>query len=348
MNHTLNEQIFPQEALKNWFVANKRALPWREQPTPYHVLISEMMLQQTQASVVIPYFERWMQLFPTILHLAQAPLEQVLKNWEGLGYYARARNLHEIAKISAKQWGGSLPEQREELMKLKGIGEYTASALCAFAFKQRALAIDGNVLRTLIRFFAIEEEIESPSLGRKLQELSAQILPEKEPWLVAEGLIELGATLCGKSPECAKCPLKSDCLAFKRGRQMELPKRKMRKKQVHLLRSVGVICFKNSYLIFKGAKGRVMADLYEFPYIEKRVTGDELVDYFAHLLSIPLSYRHPLPPQSHTFTRYKAFLFPHLISAHSITSMHEWVAFDQMVQLPFSSGHRRILQTIGT
>ncbi|NRA90187.1 MAG: A/G-specific adenine glycosylase, partial [Simkaniaceae bacterium] len=139
-------------AIRKWFFKNRRNLPWRENPSPYEVWVSEIMLQQTQVSVVVPYFERWMNIFPTIEKLAGAPLEKVIKAWEGLGYYSRARNLHEGAKYLMEENGGELPSSAAELEKVKGIGPYTVGAILSFAYKQKRAAVDGNVLRVLARY----------------------------------------------------------------------------------------------------------------------------------------------------------------------------------------------------
>src|ERR1700722_10190653 len=181
--------FFDIDSLKDWFVREKRDLPWRENPSPYAVWISEVMLQQTQASVVIPYFERWMARFPTVAVLAEASQGEVIKMWEGLGYYSRVRHLHQAAKDLMYRYAGDLPRTREGLEGIKGIGPYTRGAILSFAFHQKAAAVDGNVLRVLARYFAIEEEIEKAK--KSITELTESILPEEEPWIVMEGLIEL-------------------------------------------------------------------------------------------------------------------------------------------------------------
>src|SRR3990167_4180187 len=151
-------QPFDHESLKRWFFINRRILPWRENPSPYEVWVSEVMLQQTRVSVVIPYFNRWMKHFPTISDLAKASIEAIIKVWEGLGYYSRARNLHEGAKYLLQFHAGELPDSPEHLKKVRGLGPYTIGAIRSFAFKQKAAAIDGNVLRVIARYFSIMEE----------------------------------------------------------------------------------------------------------------------------------------------------------------------------------------------
>lgn len=335
-------QNFPTERLKEWFVANRRPLPWRDKPTPYRVWISEVMLQQTQVAVVIPYFERWMEAFPTIEALAEAPLERVLKCWEGLGYYSRARNMHQAAGYLVEHWKGELPTEKETLSQIKGIGDYTQGAIRSFAFHQKAAAVDGNVLRVLSRFLAFEEEIDTPKAKAKIQEFAERILPESEPWVIAEGLIELGATVCVKRPKCEECPLKSACLAFRHQMQHALPRKRARPKTLHLNRQVGVVLCKGNYLLRKGNEGLVMADLYEFPYLEKEDQAS-IVEQFSDSLGIPLNYVKPLPIQKHSFTRYRVTLFPHLLESEQLVEGHLWKGREEIEGLPFSSGHKRIL-----
>jgi A/G-specific adenine glycosylase len=337
-------QKFPTELLKEWFLANRRPLPWREHPTPYRVWISEVMLQQTQVAVVIPYFEQWMQTFPTLEALAKAPLEHVLKCWEGLGYYSRARNLHKAASYIVAFHGGEIPASQKELAQIKGIGPYTQGAIRSFAFRQKAAAVDGNVLRVLSRFLAFEEEIDAPKGRRKLEAYAEKILPDDEPWLISEGLIELGATLCTKRAQCEICPLKKECLALRHSLQAVLPKKSAPPKTVLLKRTVAVIHCEGRYLLQKGESGKVMAGLYEFPYLEGVDACQHAIrEMFERALGLSLNYLKPLALQQHTFTRFRVQLFPHRMEAARLTESHLWKQQEELSGLPFSSGHRRIL-----
>ena len=201
-------QKFPQiaEIVQHWFLQSQRSFPWREDRSPYSVWISEVMLQQTQARVVIDYYQRWMKKFPDIEHLARAPLEEVIKQWEGLGYYVRARNLHKAAQYLVEHHQGIFPSSRELLEKIPGIGPYTVGAILSFAFHQKAAAVDGNVIRVLTRLFAMQEEVQTQSSKKWLWKCAENLLPEKEPWILVEGLIELGATVCTLKPKCSQCP----------------------------------------------------------------------------------------------------------------------------------------------
>lgn len=333
------------EGLREWFEEEKRDFPWRKDPSPYAVWISEVMLQQTQASVVISYFECWMRRFPTIAMLARASEEEVIKLWEGLGYYSRARNLHQAAQYILEHHAGELPQSYEQLIEVKGIGPYTASAILSFAFHQKAPAVDGNVARVVARLFCIEADICAPSTQKKLKRLTVSILPDHAPWVIMEGLIELGATICKKNPECEACPLQLSCEGYQSGKADRLPNRGKKVAVEFLNRFVPVIRHGDQYLVQKREKGKVMAGLYEFPYFEgKKIALQVLEEKFGTALTLTRK----LEEVQHTFTRYRAHLFPRLLEARVRVELqdHEWICKEKLKNLPFSSGHRRILKQI--
>lgn len=334
----MKKMPFETDKLKKWFAENKRDLPWRRLRSPYAVWISEVMLQQTQASVVVDYFHRWMERFPTIASLAEAPLDTVLKVWEGLGYYSRARYVHAAACHFLEKHGGEIPADRQELQKVKGLGPYTTGAILSFAFHKKAAAVDANVARVLSRYFCLEEDL--VKLQKRLWEIAEEILPEQEPWVVVEGLIELGAMVCGKDPKCAFCPIRKGCVAFHQGKQKSLPIKKKNKEITLLSRYVAVIYCDGHFLLKRGNKGKVMADLYEFPYFEGQ---EEITAAFPFAV-----FEKELQEQSHSFTRYRARLFPTLWRAMEKKEHphYSWVEEKFMRTLPFSSGHRRILQDL--
>lgn len=337
-------QLIDIDALTFWFTKHGRSLPWRENFSPYAVWISEVMLQQTQVSVVIPYFQRFIRSFPSITALAQASEEEVLKSWEGLGYYARARRLHQGARYLVTHNGGVLPPDRLALSKVKGLGPYTIGAILSFAFKQKAVALDGNVMRVLCRFWDIEDPIDQVSTKKKLEAALFKALPEKEPFVAMEALIELGALICQRTPRCSSCPLKRSCLANKRGRALLLPKKKKEKAIATLRRLVPVISTHSELLLRREEEGKVMGGLWEFPYLalDQKGVKDPLV---AEHFSLPLTYLGTLPSLSHTFTRFRATLYPKMwFSSQKLPCKgYQWIRFDQLEQKPFSSGHRRVL-----
>ena len=321
--------------IEQWFEENKRDFPWRQKMDPYRVWISEVMLQQTRASVVIPYFLRWMDLFPDVKSLYMAPLDQVIKAWEGLGYYSRARNLHLAAKQIVEEFGGGLPDTREALLSIRGFGPYTTGAVLSFAFHKKSSAVDGNVLRVISRLFCIKENIEKREVRKQIEEKTESLLDGEFPWVTMEALIELGALVCTPKPQCERCPMISQCL----GREIAeyLPVKGEKKRVIALRRFVFVIICDVYVLIRKGERGKMMADLYEFPYAEMNQHEFGEVEFLKKMT-----------PCVHTFTRYKAHLFPSLFQMKEKRSFEgfEWVAISRAAELPFSSGHRKILKEV--
>ncbi len=323
--------------LKKWFLEHQRDLPWREDKIPYRVWISEVMLQQTQVAVVIPYFHTWMQKFPTIRALAEAPLEDVIKAWEGLGYYSRARNLHKAAQMILRDFQGELPKTYEELDKLPGFGPYTIGAVLSFAFQQKAAAVDGNVVRVLSRFFASDKDC---SERKHYEALTLSMLTD-EPWVAMEGLIELGATVCQRKPKCAECPLMDDCQAYRQGRTQDFPIKRKRPETIYLERQVAIIRWQDEILVKQEKEGKVMQGLYEFPYA---LLNEKLA------IDLPLKKLKKLPLVKHGFTRYDVTLYPFIYESaeKKVLEGFEWKKWHQLVLLPFSSGHRRILDLLLT
>ncbi|MBS0628644.1 MAG: A/G-specific adenine glycosylase [Verrucomicrobia bacterium] len=335
-----NKQEFLPIGLKHWFEENKRNFPWRQTPSPYAVWVSEVMLQQTQASVVIPYFEKWMARFPTIQTLAAAPIEEVIKLWEGLGYYSRARNLHAGAKFLVDHHQGELPSDPKLLEKVKGLGPYTIGAILSFAFHKKGVALDGNVARVISRLFCIEDPIDTPSVQKKLRAKVEDLLPDTEPWVMMEALIELGATVCTRRPTCAACPLQEECRAFHLGKAEQLPNKKQRYSTTLLEREVLLINHEQEFLVQHHQGKKVMSGLYEFPYFEKGQSHSFYPGKLGHLKN--------LKNVTHTFTRYRSQLFPSLWIAHERREIEgfQWIALEELNKLPFSSGHRQILKNL--
>lgn len=341
---------FDQRSLIAWFAQYRRLLPWRENPTPYAVWVSEIMLQQTQVSVVIPYFERWMKRFPSLQVLAKAEIEEVLKLWEGLGYYSRAKNLHRGAQVVCSM-GGEIPQEAAELAKIPGLGPYTVSAIRAFAFHQKTAAVDANVLRVLSRYFAIQEDVGRLSTQVRLRELADKILPSKEPWIMAEALIELGALVCKKKPLCSQCPLKDSCKANQQGITDALPIKAKRVPTTQLYRAIPVLIRDGSLLVRRVPDGEVMGGLHEFPYFETSSEGlssGELVELIKSQLKLSATPLQKLASLSHGFTRYSARLDPLLLKCKTNQTPEGYFWADRQIlnELAFSSGHRRLLEQI--
>ncbi len=239
--------------LLRWYEADgRRDLPWQRDPTPYRVWVSEVMLQQTRVATVIPYFERFVARFPGVPALSQAPLDEVLHLWSGLGYYARARHLHAAARIACELHAGSLPEDLDGLMSLPGIGRSTAAAILALALGRRHAILDGNVKRVLCRYHAVEGWPGSPEVARKLWGLAEGHTPTQRVAHYTQAIMDLGAGLCTRdAPGCARCPLCAGCLAHRRGRERELPERR-RAKTLPVRRTI--------FLILMNGAGEVLLE----------------------------------------------------------------------------------------
>lgn len=342
-NHKRKEALF---LLKKWFDKNHRTFPWREDKSPYKVLVSEMMLQQTRANTVIPYFEAWIKRFPDFASLAKASEEEVIKAWEGLGYYSRARRLHSMAKEIMSRYGGRLPEDEKLLSSMKGIGPYMIGALLSFAFFQKKPAVDGNVMRVISRLFAISSEIESSQTKRFIQEKATELV-EESPFLdTAESLIELGALVCQKKPKCEICPIASFCQANKESMATLLPIKKKREKTIKLYRDIFILEWRDHWLIRREKKG-LMRDLYHFHYHDAedfdllhKQREDFLFRWEKKIKSIE-----ELPKTSQFFTKYACTLFPLHLNLSEKLEMEEyiWVPKKEILQYPFSSGPRKII-----
>jgi len=216
-----------QEALLAWFRTHQRDLPWRRTLDPYAIWIAEIMLQQTQVATVIPYYERFLSRFPTVQALEQAPLEEVLSLWAGLGYYSRARNLHRAAREIVERYGGEMPTDYDAVRSLPGIGRYTAGAILSIAYNQEAPLLDGNVTRVLTRVFALQGDPRSGETHETLWKLAEALIPPGEARNFNQGLMELGALICiPDAPRCEACPLNALCEARRLGRQADLPERR--------------------------------------------------------------------------------------------------------------------------
>ncbi len=251
-----------REALLSWYSRYKRDLPWRRTKDPYCILVSEVMLQQTQVERVRQYYQKFLERFPTLEALARAQLDEVLKAWEGLGYYARARNLHRAAQIIVRDYNKKIPQDRQALLKLPGIGRYTAGAILSIAFGQDEPVVDANVRRVLFRIFALRRT----QTHQKLTELARALLPAGQAGPFNQALMDLGATICvGREPKCLLCPLSKLCAARRLGIQHELPLRSQIPTKPHYDVAVGIIWKGDKILITKRPNDGLLGGLWEFP-----------------------------------------------------------------------------------
>lgn len=265
-------------SLIQWYLKNKRDLPWRNTQNPYHIWLSEIMLQQTRVAQGMPYFYSFTDSFPTVFDLASADEEKVLKLWQGLGYYSRARNLHKTAQHIAFDLNGIFPDNYKDLLKLKGVGEYTAAAIASFSYDEAVPVVDGNVFRVLSRYFDVETDIASSGAKKEFTALAGELMPKDNPAIFNQAIMEFGALQCvPKNPNCEICVLNSGCLALKYNKVGELPvklkKTKVRNRYFNYL----VFSDENQDLIIrKRTEKGIWHNLYEFPLIETETDSDIL------------------------------------------------------------------------
>jgi A/G-specific adenine glycosylase len=257
-------------SLLQWYLQNKRDLPWRNTSHPYPIWLSEIMLQQTRVAQGLPYFLSFMDAFPTVFDLAKADEEQVLKLWQGLGYYSRARNMHKTAQIIAFDLNGNFPKNYNDLLKLKGIGEYTAAAIASFAFNEVVPVVDGNVYRVLSRYFDVETDIASSSARKEFTSLAKELIPNDNPALFNQAIMEFGALQCvPKNPNCEICIFNSSCAALQKKKVAELPvKLKKTKVTNKFFNYLIFLDDSETTLINKRSEKGIWHNLYEFPIIE--------------------------------------------------------------------------------
>jgi len=256
--------------LIQWYLKNKRSMPWRETTNPYHIWLSEIILQQTRVAQGLPYYLAFTTNFPTVESLAQAPEEEVLKLWQGLGYYSRARNLHHTAKVVSNELNGVFPDTYEALLKLKGVGDYTASAISSFCFDLPAAVVDGNVYRVLARYFGIETPINSTNGIKEFKALAQQLIDVKQPGLYNQAIMEFGALHCApQNPDCGSCIFSDSCHALQQEKVTALPvKIKAAKVKKRYFNYMVVISEENQTILKQRTQKGIWLQLYEFPLIE--------------------------------------------------------------------------------
>lgn len=321
------------DILLAWYDANKRTLPWRSDTTPYHVWLSEIMLQQTQVQTVIPYYERFTHKLPTINDLAKASQDELHKLWEGLGYYSRVDRLSEAAKILVAEYDGLLPESHEALLALPGIGPYTAGAIASIAFRERVAAVDGNVLRILSRLQAYDGPINIASSAKPLHNLAQRLVPAHRPGDFNQALMDLGATVCipNGAPLCETCPFTHACLAKKKQLTGLLPIKKPKKPRSIEQHTIVVFCAKNKIKIYKRPARGLLAGLWEFMDIPETLTNEGLHDWLQQkaLPSLKIEY---LGASRHIFTHKEWHMegwLVHLSSA-DLSDDGKWVSLDEL------------------
>lgn len=272
------QKVYFSKNLLDWYQTHKRDLPWRRSKNPYYIWISEVMLQQTRVDTVIPYFHRFIDQFPTVEALATAPEENVLKAWEGLGYYSRARNLQTAVREVHERYDGIVPQNKEEISSLKGVGPYTSGAILSIAYNKPEPAVDGNVMRVLSRYFLIEEDIMKPATRTKMEKLARELILEGTASDFNQALMELGAMVCTpRSPHCLTCPVMAHCSAREAGMEEALPIKKKAKPPRQELRAVALIEGtgenEGKWLIRQRPQEGLLARMWELPHVAWKSEG---------------------------------------------------------------------------
>jgi len=345
-----------QRALLRWFAENARDLPWRRTIDPYAIWVSETMLQQTRVQAVVPYYERFLRRLPTVESLARARLDTVLKLWEGLGYYSRARNLHEAAKRIATQFGGHLPTTREELLTLPGIGRYTAGAVASIAFGRREPLVDGNVTRVLCRIFRIRGGPKETAVQQRIWSVAEELVPESHAGQFNQALMELGSEVCHpRDPDCEGCPVSRLCEANLHNEQNSFPTRVPKKRVPRYVVAVGVIYHRSRILIDKRRPEGLLGGLWEFPGGKKQ-RGESLEAALRREvreeLAITVRVGRLLAVVDHTYSHFRVHIHafecayvsgePRCITCADF----KWVRPQDLGRYAFPAANHRIIQAL--
>jgi A/G-specific adenine glycosylase len=342
--------------LLQWYYRHQRDLPWRNNPDPYRVWVSEVMLQQTQVATVIPYYERFVKKFTSVERLAAAPLDDVLKAWEGLGYYARARNMHKAAIEIVSKHGGRFPQSHPALQTLPGFGEYTAGAVASIAFGAVVPAVDGNVKRVIARLFALQSDITRAPAARRVKELARALVDEQQPGDWNQAVMELGATIClPKSPKCAACPVSEFCQARRQGIEQTLPVKPAKKALPHFDVTAAVIHQNNKLLIAQRPPDGMLGGLWEFPG-GKQQAGETLPECLQREileeLGLEINVGKPIAVVKHGYTHFKITLHAFFCTVRAGTPQAievadwRWVTPDELAQFAFPRTDQQIIAAL--
>ncbi|MEI7731060.1 MAG: A/G-specific adenine glycosylase [Verrucomicrobiota bacterium] len=348
--------------LLKWYPKHARDLPWRRTTDPYCVYVSEVMLQQTQVKTVIPYWERWLRELPTVRALAEAEPDRVLKLWEGLGYYHRARNLQKAARCIMEQHGGRFPENYEAILALPGIGRYTAGAICSIAFNQPVPILDGNVIRVLARVFCLRGDPAKRAVQLTLWGLAGQLVNAAGKFrsvgpelplanchsFLNQSLMELGALVCTpRQPQCSACPIQPQCLACQHGLTDQLPAIPVRAKPIQRRHIVLLLARKGRLLIHRRPAGGVNDGFWQFPEFEAAPKAVIDAPFVLQQSGFQLRNLAKVANTAHSITRYRLRLeaFRGILQVSDFPSGPDWrwVARRELESLPFSAAHRKLL-----
>ena len=342
------------EQLLDWYDRNGRDLPWRRDPAPYPVWISEIMAQQTQMDRVVEYHARWMDRFPSLSALAGAGEEEVLKLWEGLGYYSRARNIRKAARIIEREHGGEFPSDVRLIRGLPGVGEYTAGAIASIAFGLAVPAVDANVLRVFARLGDVPGPVKKGAVKKSIEEQVVSLLPQDRPGDFNQAIMELGALVCSKRPECGRCPVQAHCLALDRDTVAERPVLAPKVEPIRIGMATGVLVRNGKALVQKRRPDDVWPGLWEFPggCIEPGETPEQALRR-EYLEEVELAVRptEKVAVVRYSYTRYRVTMHCFICEADGpgdpvfhAASEGRFASFSELSELAFPAGHRRLIE----
>ena len=331
------------DLLLPWYDAHKRSLPWRDIHDPYATWVSETMLQQTRVETVLGYYARFMEAFPTLADLAAAPDEAVMKRWEGLGYYRRARNLHKGAQQVMADFGGVIPDDPRALKCISGIGEYTAGAIASIAYGRRAAAVDGNVIRVVSRVTGLREDVGIPSVRRELAQRAYDLVPEDRPGDFNQAVMDLGATICTPgTPSCELCPLQARCNAFAEGDAEELPvlpqKTPPREDPLDVL-----LIYHGDRVLMRRRTETLLNGLWVFPMAEKHNSVRQLTAWIKKHLRLSARQLSPCGEAKHIFTHrvWQMKLYETTVTEPDAPAGYRFVSLSEMEQLSVPTAVRK-------
>ncbi|MFY3790978.1 A/G-specific adenine glycosylase [Ureibacillus sp. MALMAid1270] len=341
--------------LVEWYHQEKRDLPWRRTNDPYKIWVSEVMLQQTRVDTVIPYYNRFLEKYPNLNSLAYAEQDELLKMWEGLGYYSRVRNLQSGVREVVEKYDSQVPSNRHDLSKLKGIGPYTAGAILSIAFNKPEHAVDGNVMRVLSRVLLIKEDIALPKTKKIFEEAVTELIDQKDPGAFNQGLMDLGAQICTPtSPKCLLCPVREYCMAFQEGNPDELPIKSKKTKTKRVKFNVFVAKDQDGkYLLEKRHEEGLLASMWQFPMVERNDKDTVLntsatleQDYHLKLVS---AVEDPLLSFKHVFSHLVWEMDCYIVEVSNVDTQREKTGFyslEEIMQLPMSVPMLNILNVL--
>ena len=334
--------------LLEWYSLNKRNLPWRHDINPYHVWLSEIMLQQTRIEAVIPYYYRFLQKLPTIEDLALVSENELLKLWEGLGYYNRARNLKKAAEVIVVNYNGFFPNEYSELLKLPGVGEYTASAISSICFGKPEVTIDGNVLRVYMRFSNCFDNIDKREVRKKVREELMKIIPQSQSGCFNQALMELGETIClpGGIPKCNLCPLRDLCQGLKNHTFLDLPVRDKKLDKKVEKYAVLLLIYNDKLAICQRESNGLLANFWQFPMLKDVFSMTEIEQYFKDF-SIKYEKINQSITYTHVFTHKKWEMSSFECYVERPISGYTWVSLEELLHnYPFPSAFRPFLENL--